>query len=167
MVNGIASYTISNNYIDKPINNNFSFYKQKNEPIDIIDNYIEEPTMRKTIAREVSSFQEYMMFYQMINDVSVYELPSVDYEADFANFLEERGCKNEEELKVIAKAGCYTMDEFLSRAGFVIQSNLNNMIAHGVYGGNVSEMKDYILNNADISDIADLLQQKDAQSQPN
>ena len=45
MVNSIASYTISNNYIDKPINNNFSFYKQKNEPIDIIDIYIEEPTM--------------------------------------------------------------------------------------------------------------------------
>ena len=165
MVNSIASYTISNNYIDKPINNNFSFYKQKNEPIDIIDIYIEEPEMRKTMAREVSSFQEYMMFYQMINDVSVYELPSVDYEADFAKFLEERGCKNEEELKIISDACCYTMDEFLNRAGFAIQANLNNMISHGVYGGNVSEMKDYILNNADISDIGDLLQQKDAQSQ--
>ena len=55
--------------------------------------------MRKTIAREVSSFQEYLFAYTMINDVSVYELSSVDYEADFAKFLEERSCKNEEELK--------------------------------------------------------------------
>lgn len=131
----------------------------------IFNCYIEDTESRKSFAKSIDSFESFKSNYFFINNTDISNVNQIDFEKEFQKHLKERGCKNEEELKIISDAHCYTMDEFLNRAGFVIQANLNNMIAHGVYGGNVSEMKDYILNNADISDIGDLLQQKDAQSQ--
>ncbi len=167
MVNSIESCTVSNNIIGC-LGSNYCLTQGMslttwNEPKDA---YITNDDSRNAMkTRLVTSFDTFKATYIMYNKISSDELANIDFEANYNAYLKERGCKNEEELKIISDACCYTMDEFLNRAGFAIQANLNNMISHGVYGGNVSEMKDYILNNTDISDIGNLLQQRDAQSQ--
>ena len=139
--------------------------------IDLYENiYIDCDVSRKMFAREISSFADFKIGYYAINKCTMDSIMAnpIDFEAEFAQFLEERGCKNEEELKIIAKAHCYTMDDFLGKAGFVIQSQINTMIAngsHGGSGGTIAEMKDYVLENANLADLGDLLAQKDANSQ--
>lgn len=79
---------------------------------DISDNYISDPVSRKFTETSVSSLLDFKMMYSFITE-NAPKGQYVDLDAEFSKFLENRGCKDEDELKIIAQANCYTMDEFI------------------------------------------------------
>lgn len=134
--------------------------------IDLSDGmYVEDEAARKRIATGIYSKSEFAMNYLFFND-HVNGM-GYDLDAEFEAFMKQRGCENERELEIIAKSGCYTMDEFKEKAGNCIQNDINIMQSLGFAKSDMSSLKDYIIDNTSVEDLYEYINHNNFENRMN
>lgn len=120
--------------------------------------YIEDAAARRRIATGIYSKSEFAMNYLFLHENYTNGL-GYDIDAEFEAFMKERDCQNEQELEIIAKSNCYTMAEFKEKVGSCIQNDINVMQNLGFSNSDMSNLKDYVIENASAEELYSYINQ--------
>ncbi len=113
--------------------------------------------------RDTNCLEDFIKNYDHINPPTFEEYCNkklngvereVDYEAEYAKYLETRECKNDTELQALNKTQHYTASKLKERARLTISSSLKKLQEQGLLKTNVGEATNYIVENSSVVDLA-------------